>query len=67
MNDLRNNYEMIGLKKFEIEKLLGKPENKIDSEFYYYLGYTGTGINTGTLTIIFDEDNKVKKIIVTQG
>ncbi len=67
MNDLRKNHELVGMKKSEIEKLLGKPDSETKSEYRYYLGMTGTGINTGSLTIIFNESEVVKKINVHQG
>ena len=67
MNDLRKKHHLVGMTKFEIQKLLGSPDNEIHSEFYYYLGMTGTGINTGRLTIIFDKNDIVKEIKCTQG
>ncbi len=48
MNDLRNNYALIGKNEQEITALLGNPREG------YYLGYTGRGINTGSLRIIFN-------------
>ena len=66
MNDLRNNYGLIGKTKSEIILLLGKPDTEINDEISYYLGYSGKGINTGTLTLNF-VDNKVQKINVWQG
>lgn len=67
MNDLRKNNELVGMKKSEIEKLLGKPDSATNSEYSYYLGMTGTGINTGTLIITFNESEIVEKINVHQG
>ena len=67
MNDLRNNFDLKEMNKSEIEKLLGKPDDEINNEYLYNLGMTGTGINTGNLTIVFKENNKVKKINVRQG
>lgn len=67
MNDLRNQYEIIGMNKTEVIKLLGNPESKTDTEFSYYLGYSKRGINTGNLTLTFDKNNKVTKIYVHQG
>lgn len=67
MNDLRNNYKLKEQTKKEIIQLLGKPENETKNEFYYYLGYSGKGINTGTLTIVFDENDIVREIKVHQG
>jgi len=67
MNDLRKNHELVGMKKAEIENLLGKPDSETNSEYSYYLGMTGTGINTGSLTITFNESGTVEKINVHQG
>ena len=67
MNDLRKNHELVGMKKAEIVKLLGKPDSEMNSEFSYNLGMTGTGINTGHLTIIFNDNEIVEKINVHQG
>ncbi|MDY3530321.1 hypothetical protein PG593_11125 [Riemerella anatipestifer] len=67
MNDLRNNHDLVGMNKTEIEKLLGKPDNESNNEYYYSLGMTGTGINTGSLTITFNERGIVEKINVHQG
>jgi len=67
MNDLRKNHDLVGMKKIEIDKLLGKPDSNTNSEFSYYLGMTGRGINTGSLTITFNECEIVEKTIVHQG
>ncbi len=68
MNDLRNDYQLIGMSKNEIIKLLGEPENKseISSQFRYSLGYAHFGIDTGTLIIEFEKDS-VKNYLVTRG
>lgn len=67
MNDLRNNFDLEEKNKTEIVKLLGIPDYKENNDYCYNLGMTGTGINTGNLTIFFDKNNKVKKIKVRQG
>ncbi len=67
MNSLRNNYELKGKTKSEIISLLGKPENEIRNEMSYSLGYTGFGINTGTLVIFLNEKGIVKNLSVHQG
>ena len=67
MNDLRNEYDIVGMNKTEVIKLLGNPESKSDTEYSYYLGYSKSGINTGSLTLTFDKNNKVTKIYVHQG
>lgn len=67
MNDLRNNYDLVGMTKKEIIDLLGTPGDSTRTEFNYYLGYSKTGINTGSLTITFNDKNIVTKIHVWQG
>lgn len=67
MNDLRNQYDIIGMNKTEIKNLLGNPDSENNNEFNYYLGCSKHGINTGTLWKIFDRKNKVRKISVSQG
>ena len=67
MNSLRNNYKIIGKSESEIINLLGKPIDNNNSELTYSLGYTGTGINTGLLTIILNSKRIVTDIKVRQG
>ncbi len=59
MNSLRKNYELKGMSKKQILELLGEPESQTESEFFYYLGYSKLGINTGRLTIKFEKDKVV--------
>lgn len=68
MNSLRNNHNLIGMSKKEIISLLGKPDENFANEktFRYYLGYSHTGINTGSLIIEF-ENGIVKNYSVWQG
>lgn len=66
MNSLRNNYELNGMIKNQILELLGEPESKAENEFGYYLGYSKRGINTGRLTIKFN-NNKVTDFSVWDG
>lgn len=67
MNSLRNNFELKGMTKNEILELLGEPsETSTENKFRYYLGYSKRGINTGSLTIRF-ENNKVVDYKVWQG
>ena len=69
MNSLRNNYDLIGMPKNEIVNLLGKPDESFTTEntFRYYLGYTNTGINTGSLTLTFNNNGIISGISVWQG
>lgn len=67
MNDLRTKHKLVGMTKKEIIDLLGDPEVTASNEFSYYLGYTKTGINTGTLIIIFNENKIVTEIRVWQS
>jgi outer membrane protein assembly factor BamE (lipoprotein component of BamABCDE complex) len=67
MNDLRNNKQLIGMNKTQIVNLLGEPDDEVNNDYNYYLGYSGTGINTGSLRISFNRNNVVEKINVWQG
>ena len=67
MNSLRSKYNLIGKSKKEIINLLGKPLNEESVIYDYYLGYSHTGINTGSLRISFDSKGKVIQIFVWQG
>lgn len=67
MNSLRTNYELKGMTKNEIIKLLGEPETQTPDEFGYNLGYSKRGINTGRLTIKFGKDSKVIDYSVWDG
>lgn len=67
MNDLRNKHKLVGMTKGEIIELLGDPGDTASSEFRYYLGYSKTGINIGTLIVTFNDKNIVTEIRVWQG
>lgn len=67
MNSLRNNHELIGKTKREVLQLIGKPESETNSDFRYYLGMSKRGINTGSLTIKFNENGIVTNFSVWQG
>ena len=54
IDDLTNNYKLIGKTKEEIKALLGEPESEYVDEISYYLGLTGHGINTGSLSFSFE-------------
>ena len=68
MNSLRNNQYLIGMSRKEIIGLLGNPDENFTDEktFRYYLGYSHSGINTGSLIIDF-ENEIVKNYSVWQG
>jgi hypothetical protein len=67
MNSLRNTHELERKNKREIIELLGEPEAKTGSTFRYYLGYSKKGINTGSLVITFNTEDKVVDYKVWQG
>lgn len=67
MNNLRNTHELKGKSKREIIELLGKPENKTNLSFRYYLGMAKKGIDTGSLIIKFNEINIVTEFHVWNG
>ncbi len=64
--DLLKKYKLKGVSKDSILQLLGKPNVQTKSKYQYFLGATGKGVNTGTMTIIFD-NGIVIDIIITDG
>ena len=68
MNSLRNNNNLIGMSKSKVINLLGKPDEGFTTEntFRYYLGYSHSGINTGSLVVTF-RNGIVSGISVLQG
>jgi|TARA_R100000322_G_scaffold126557_1_gene83104 hypothetical protein len=67
IESLRENHKLNGKTKQELIILLGEPQIKTDKEFYYHLGMSGFGINTGTLYFVFDNQNKVIKFDIWDG
>ena len=59
VHDLRNKYELIGMTRLEVKKLLGEPEQETKNEIRYYLGMSGHGINTGSLILKIKEDRVI--------
>ena len=66
IHDLTNKYDFKGKSISDIKKLLGKPSYESGNELSYYLGLTGHGINTGSLTFKV-ENGKVNGYYVWQG
>ena len=66
VDDLQNNYELDGMTETEIIKLLGEPASKTIIEWTYNLGMARRGINTGTLSLTF-ENGRVKTHHVREG
>lgn len=54
--NLLKEYDLKGMKKDFILELLGKPSSETNNKYYYQLGYTGRGINVGTMIIIIEND-----------
>jgi len=66
VDDLLDDYELDGMTEEEIIKLLGEPGSKSVIEWTYDLGMARRGIDTGTLSLTF-EDGKVKTHHVRAG
>jgi len=64
--DLLKKYELKRVSRDSIFNLLGKPNSETNNEYRYFLGTTGRGINTGTMTITF-ENGSVVDIKITDG
>ena len=54
--DLLSNYNLKTYNKDQILKLLGKPNIEEENEYHYLLGYSGKGINTGKMIVVFKND-----------
>ncbi len=65
MNSLRNNHNLVGMKKSEVIDLLGKPDSAFSNSktFRYYLGYSHFGIDTGTLIIEFKDEIVINSLV----
>lgn len=61
---LLKEYHLIGYTKKQVIDLLGNPNDENNGEYYYSLGYTQNGIDTGTLIIKFKNDKAVKIDII---
>lgn len=64
--DLLDNYNLKTYSKEQVLDLLGKPNNETNDKYYYLLGTTERGINTGTMTITFI-NGSVVGVKVTDG
>ncbi|GGG54646.1 hypothetical protein [Paenibacillus radicis (ex Gao et al. 2016)] len=64
LSDLLNkNNNLVGKTENEIIALMGKPEEKLDepsSQYVYYLGRAGLGVDDSLLVLQFDENWKVE-------
>lgn len=67
IKDLKNHYNLIGQSKEQIVELLGEPDTAFNHCYYYNLGYSRHGIDTGTLIIVFNNNNTVASISVISG
>jgi hypothetical protein len=54
VDDLQDDYELDGMTEEELIKLLGEPGSKSTFEWTYDLGMARRGIDTGTLSLTFE-------------
>lgn len=66
VSDLEDKYELAGMTTGEIVELLGEPDSKSHIEWAYYLGMSGHGIDTGTLSLTI-ENGRVKSFRIYTG
>lgn len=66
-NDLIRTDELMMFDKVEIIELLGEPSSTIQTTIRYFIGHTRRGINTASLTIEFDGNDKAIDFIITEG
>lgn len=68
MNSLREYHQLKGLSKNETINLLGIPDNGTSTlQFRYYLGMSKRGVDTGTLVIEFNLNERVSDFYVHSG
>lgn len=66
MDDLEQDYKLKGMTEQQIIELLGEPDTKSRNEWTYNLGMARRWIDTGTLSLIF-ENGRVKNYEVRTG
>lgn len=66
VSDLEDKYELEGMTPGEIVELLGEPDSKSRTEWAYYLGMAGHGIDTGTLSLTI-ENGRVRSFRIYTG
>ena len=54
--DLLSKYNLKTCNKDQVLELLGNPNSEEENEYHYLLGYSGKGINTGKMIVIFEND-----------
>lgn len=64
-DDLVDNYNLVGMVKEEVIGLLGEPDYRTTFSVEYFLGMSGHGIDTGTLTLLL-KNGKVASIQVRE-
>ncbi len=67
MNSLRMKHRLKGMSKSDIMELLGHPDGEWSGTFWYYLGFSKRGIDTGYLYLYFDETDRVARLHVSEG
>lgn len=66
-HDLKTNILRAGLKKMEVEKLLGEPDSKKATAHEYLLGMcSGLRFDFDTLDVHFDSEGKLVKVQIVQ-
>lgn len=67
VRDLQKRYELVGMTRAEVIDLLGSPDQEGQATLYYYLGMTGHGIDSGTLSLYLNEAGEVDRYDVWHG
>ena len=61
IRSLVKTHNLVGMSRAEVVDLLGKPDSEGRNQLHYYLGISGHGIDTGTLSLYFDNQGRVNK------
>ncbi len=67
VRSLTKRHDLVGMKRSEVIELLGKPGDESKSTLYYYLGMTGHGIDSGSLSLYLNEVGEVESYEVSSG
>ena len=66
VESLTSEHKLVGMNVKQVKELLGKPDTESKTSLYYYLGMSGHGIDTGSLTLTI-LDGVVKEYKVWHG
>lgn len=67
VRSLTKRHDLVGMQRSEVIQLLGELGNERPGLLYYYLGMTGHGIDSGSLSLYLNEAGEVERYEVRSG